>query len=292
MTDYRSLRFEDVRSVFRLIGEVRELGRDPKLWREHAISGLILLTGAGVGVSAVEMSPLGGCKSDLRHPVDIGWESNHHRQAFLQFLCSGQILSDPVFPFLQNHITDSFTLSRREIVDDVTWYHANTVQNFHRQGGCDDVIYSRRVLPHLNCADMITIHGRWGDQPLSERAKLIVSLFHDELARLWGPTENNKLFVKMPRHLRTIVEQLAAGHNEKEVADILALSRHTVHAYVKELYLRLKVNSRSEALSKLNFNNDFVPLLFAPTPKKVDAENMSREGSHQPSQSNCGLSQF
>ena len=40
------LRLGDVRAVFRLIGEVRELGADWRQWRPHMLSELGRLTGA------------------------------------------------------------------------------------------------------------------------------------------------------------------------------------------------------------------------------------------------------
>ena len=33
----RRLRLRDVRDVFRLIGEIREAGGDPKVWRPHMV---------------------------------------------------------------------------------------------------------------------------------------------------------------------------------------------------------------------------------------------------------------
>ena len=43
---------------------------------------------------------------------------------------------------------------------------------------------------------------------------------------------------------------LLAGHSEKEAAQQLGLSPHTVHVYVKELYRRFGVSSRAELLAR------------------------------------------
>lgn len=44
---------------------------------------------------------------------------------------------------------------------------------------------------------------------------------------------------------------LCQGSSEKQVAKALGLSRHTVHAYVKELHRKCGVNTRAELLSKV-----------------------------------------
>ena len=52
MSQANALRAADVRAVFRLVGECRELGDDPVLWRRHLLVGLTRLTGGGFGVAA------------------------------------------------------------------------------------------------------------------------------------------------------------------------------------------------------------------------------------------------
>ena len=51
-----------------------------------------------------------------------------------------------------------------------------------------------------------------------------------------------------PRAIETL-KGLLEGLSEKQVAKRLALSKHTVHSYVKALYRRFEVNSRSELLA-------------------------------------------
>ena len=52
-----------------------------------------------------------------------------------------------------------------------------------------------------------------------------------------------------PRERQTL-ELLLAGNSEKQIAARLAISRHTVHVYVKSLYKRFGVNSRPELLAR------------------------------------------
>jgi DNA-binding CsgD family transcriptional regulator len=52
-----------------------------------------------------------------------------------------------------------------------------------------------------------------------------------------------------PRQRQTL-ELLLNGNAEKEIAARLAISRHTVHVYVKSLYKRFGVSSRAELLAR------------------------------------------
>jgi two-component system nitrate/nitrite response regulator NarL len=52
-----------------------------------------------------------------------------------------------------------------------------------------------------------------------------------------------------PRERQTL-ELLLAGDAEKQIAAKLALSKHTVHVYVKSLYKRFDVSSRGELLAR------------------------------------------
>lgn len=52
------------------------------------------------------------------------------------------------------------------------------------------------------------------------------------------------------KRLRQTLECLLDGHSEKEAARALAVSRHTVHAYVKDLYDLFGVVTRAELMSR------------------------------------------
>lgn len=52
-----------------------------------------------------------------------------------------------------------------------------------------------------------------------------------------------------PREL-AVLSEVAAGFRNKEVADRLAISPHTVHAHLKKIYEKLHVANRSEAIRR------------------------------------------
>jgi DNA-binding NarL/FixJ family response regulator len=54
----------------------------------------------------------------------------------------------------------------------------------------------------------------------------------------------------LPRRQDQTLQHLLRGDSEKQVAQKLSLSKHTVHVYVKALYRHYGVSSRAELLAK------------------------------------------
>src|SRR3954452_24161931 len=83
------LLLRDVRAVFRLVGECRELGPDVAGWRRHLIAGLCRLTGAQVGLVGELEYSVGAWLQPL-HVEDVGWACPADRRRVLdEFLASG-----------------------------------------------------------------------------------------------------------------------------------------------------------------------------------------------------------
>jgi DNA-binding CsgD family transcriptional regulator len=86
-------------------------------------------------------------------------------------------------------------------------------------------------------------------QPFSEAARALVRVLVEHgwmLDRLLETSVPQRL----PRRLRQTLELLLTGCSEKQLALTLQLSTHTVHDYVRELYKRLGVSSRSELFAQ------------------------------------------
>ena len=64
---------------------------------------------------------------------------------------------------------------------------------------------------------------------------------------------NNKYLQELSRREQEILENLRKGFRYKEIADNLFLSVDTVRTHVRNIYEKLQVNSRVEALKKTGF---------------------------------------
>ena len=69
------LRLSQVRAIFRLVGEVREMGADPDVWRPHMVGSLRALLGAQFVVSS-EIHFRRTARDGPLRVTDIGWISD------------------------------------------------------------------------------------------------------------------------------------------------------------------------------------------------------------------------
>jgi hypothetical protein len=78
MSRSSTLRVADLRAVVQLVGECRELGDDPVLWRQHLIAGLARLVRGGVAMGS-ELVGVRSGRAVLVGSVDWGWENGFDR---------------------------------------------------------------------------------------------------------------------------------------------------------------------------------------------------------------------
>lgn len=65
--------------------------------------------------------------------------------------------------------------------------------------------------------------------------------------------KTNDYFQDLSRREQEILEQLSKGFRYKEIADKLFVSIETVRTHIRNIYEKLQVNSRAEALKKTGF---------------------------------------
>jgi DNA-binding CsgD family transcriptional regulator len=63
------------------------------------------------------------------------------------------------------------------------------------------------------------------------------------------PMELDRIAATLPRRQGEVLRALKEGLSEKQIATRLKISHHTVHIYVKALYRRFGVNTRSELIA-------------------------------------------
>jgi DNA-binding NarL/FixJ family response regulator len=65
-----------------------------------------------------------------------------------------------------------------------------------------------------------------------------------------APGRDARALPTLSPRMRQTLDRLLAGDSEKQIANHMGLSRHTVHVYVKAIYKGFGVSSRGELLSK------------------------------------------
>ena len=249
--------------MFRLVGEVRELGADPAQWRPHMVRRISKLMNAEIVVSS-EIHFRAAGETGVYHVHDIGWgcdqdantwqintEREEKPEAYWLTVL-GKMPSDSK--------GDESKSSDKPLV---------AVKPVRAVYGGTSFVLSQYPLPHLGAVDQLGLHRAWGNKPFSRAEHKLIRLFHIELGRLWKKDALQKAqdpTSALPPRLAQTLAELQAGASEKQVSITLGISRHTVHNYVKALHRRLGVSSRGELLAKSRASSagDFTPKLSVP----------------------------
>lgn len=111
-------------------------------------------------------------------------------------------------------------------------------------------IYSVYDLSDPEQGESVSLHRSASDSPFADRETSMLEALH-HAHRSAGLGENSDaLSDRLPQRQHQVLLALLEGCSEKEVAAQLGISRHTVHIYVKALYRRYGVCSRSELMSR------------------------------------------
>jgi DNA-binding CsgD family transcriptional regulator len=261
------LRLGEVRDVFRLVGEIRELGADPSQWRPHMVRRISKMMNCEIVVSS-EIHFRAAGEGGVYHVHDIGWgcdqdgntwQINTEREEKPEAYWLTVLGKAP--PATEKKSADESS-SEKPVVP---------VKPVRAVYGGTSFVLSQYPLPHLGAVDQLGLHRAWGNQPFTRPQHRLIRLFHLELGRLWKKDALQKAqdpTSALPPRLAQTLAELQAGSSEKQVSITLGISRHTVHNYVKALHRRLGVSSRGELLAKSrqSSSGDFTPKLSVPRP--------------------------
>jgi DNA-binding CsgD family transcriptional regulator len=251
------MKLSSVRALFRLMGEVRELGSDPQVWRPHMIRCLRRLLDAQVVVSSevhLRRAPGGATRV-----IDIGWGCDSDSNVW-------RIHNE------QNDAPEHYWLSAGQVLPDVVGDRGDegvpiAVKPTRPTYGGTSFILSQCPLPHIGAVDQLGVHRAWGQAAFTPAEHRLARIFHLELARLWKADALRKAKdprVDLPPRLSQTLGELLTGASEKQIALKLELSQHTIHNYVKALHQRFGVSSRGELLAKAGQVEQFRPRLSRP----------------------------
>jgi len=249
-----NLKLSDIRRLFRLVGEIRELGAEPQSWRPHLLRRLSKIVHADLVVSS-EVHFRTTEKLGILRVIDIGWIFDRSvTGAPLQVHTERMEKPDAYWVALCG--SDAGSHKGEQII---------AVKPTQPLRGGGSFILSQYPLTHLGAVDQLGLHRYDTDRPFTTADHKLVRLFHVELGRLWKTDALRKAAdatIDLPPRLTQTLEGLLQGSSEKQIAFALGLSQHTVHHYVQALHKRFGVASRAELLAKANQQRlDFRPRL-------------------------------
>jgi DNA-binding CsgD family transcriptional regulator len=252
------LKLRDVRAIFRMVGELREMGADPNVWRPHMCQQLRQIVHAHVVVSSEVHFRTTGKSMRM---IDIGWGVSEEGQTW-------QIHTEREDEKPENYWLLAAEPSKIWQEQSQAGEAVVPVKPAKKVYGGKAFIMSQYPLPHLGAVDQLGLHRAWGEAVFTTAEHRLVRLLHVELGRLWRRDVLRKAkdpTTDLPPRLAQTLAELLQGRSEKEIARRLELSRHTIHNYVKALHQRLGVSSRGELLALAgSARADFIPRLSMP----------------------------
>jgi DNA-binding NarL/FixJ family response regulator len=111
-------------------------------------------------------------------------------------------------------------------------------------GGCNGYLV-KRVKPDRLLEPILSITTR--SELMTEDLLLRVKYYFQELLQLPSGPDNSAL-AKLTRREREVLELLSKGCVDKEIAQTMGISVWTVHGYIKSIFERLHVHTRTEAV--------------------------------------------
>jgi DNA-binding CsgD family transcriptional regulator len=272
MADGKQLKLSDVRSVFRLIGEVREMGADPEQWRPHMVRRLQKMLACDLVISSeIHFKKTG---KDLMRVIDIGWGCGAEGETYRIFTERDGERPENYWVMPAEGAAQGAAEGAGMGAADATEPALVPVRPAKPLYGGQSFILSQYPLPHIGAVDQLGLHRTSGEQKFSRAEHRLVHLLHVELGRLWrkDALEKAKDPTKdLPPRLSQTLHELLQGASEKQIAMKLELSRHTIHNYVKALHQRFQVSSRGELLAKVGREQkpDFRPKLSIEVPESM-----------------------
>lgn len=241
----------DARAMLRLVSEVRERGEDRVAWRAHLMRGLIDLLDSPVGYSGQMSVNVTGIDDDPQ--VEVGWDTPEQGEPIRELWRSGRMLAED--PYIQKVFGLAFTKPgvylRQDLAEDGVYYEAEHNQQVLKPIGIEVGLNSFQPVADGSSIDVMQVTAPWG-RPLDERARLIVKLVHEQIVPQIGKVlaaHDQPSPADLSPRRRQTMELLLKGLGDKQIAQELQLSRHTVNEHVTAVLRHFDVSSRSELVA-------------------------------------------
>lgn len=197
---------------------------------------------------------------NIERIIDIGEWSTAARSQRDRYAKDCDAFPDP---FVEAFMKDPkfggpFAARREDLISDKAWYESPHYKEFRIPAGQDACMYISTSFRDLASGTKVLwtvcfVRAIGAPQFTEEERDLAFAFLHSVepiLADIFREpqTDLESQIFNLPHRLRRVLGGIQSGLSEKEIASQLSLSPHTVHGYVKELYVKFAVRSRAELL--------------------------------------------
>jgi DNA-binding CsgD family transcriptional regulator len=247
---------DELRQMLSLVGTLAELPPDPAVRRRYVLAELCKLVGGAFGLAMCchyegPDHHLRVCSASM---VGLG---DLPERIFNKYLQTG-LPPDPMRATIMAQTQPLVTWRRCEAIDDDVYRASVHFRELRVPLGIDDCIYSaRRHADGPGSFCLFELCRSTNDPPFAERERRIVHAIRQQECRLPNACGvacraalTRSLGAGLSPRMQKLLPLLLAGQSERQIAQQVGLSVHTVHGYVKTIYTRLGVGSRNELLAK------------------------------------------
>ena len=260
MSKSTRVRPRDLRAVYRIAGDCRDLGDDSAAWRRVWFEQLARLVGADLGVGGEQGGWRAGEPADLG-TADWGWDGGFDRAGW-ERSCA-EFRDDPRLTrttsmkryIPRGLVDDGAALARTDLISDRGWYRCWNYQNIQRPMGVDHTVWCFRALsrgPGDEYSGVILARAP-GRPDFTAREKAVVRESHALIAPLvGGPLARfaDPSPATLPPRTRQVLRRVLEGDSDKQVAARLGITPLTVNQHTKLIFRHFGVQSRAELLAR------------------------------------------
>jgi DNA-binding CsgD family transcriptional regulator len=261
------LRSSQVRQLWSLMNEAREVPGGRSAQKSHVANGLCRILNAHVCALVVDADFARQRRGQVVDVIDFGWASDTDRNRVWSLLAEQGTRFDPALAACMQRLDapvagHSWAWRRDDLVADRDWYGSLIVSEAWKSARVDDSIYAGRQTQTRHTVYGMGVKRAWGERRFTDEDRNLVQLFIDHAEWLWADDPLTAM-ARLSQRERHVLRCLLEGDSVKQIASRLHISRHTAHQYVKAVYRGLKVHSRGELLA-LFVRRDLLALLPAP----------------------------
>jgi DNA-binding CsgD family transcriptional regulator len=252
MSKSQELRLADVRAIFRLVGDCRDLGSDVFAWNQvltqsaNRLFNTVMANSFLYSIDPVKVlaEPQILADSWVDEATRAKWYNLHVNKHYS--------VAPTIIQFVQPY-TEITVTRRQELMTNAAWANAWERNEARASCGQDEFIYAAVPLKEpVGRYFAMSFNRAIGEPAFRPYEQRHIRLLLEELQHLFS-TRLHLSYGGLPMTLRLRLQQillsLQTGDSEKQIALKLGLSKHTVHDYVRELYAHYGVQSRAALLS-------------------------------------------
>ncbi len=249
---FQVLDFDQVRRLFKLTAEAREIAPLAPERTQHLITGVSQIVGAAIGGCVLDRD-FGPGRRGAFTPVALhGWDSA--AMTTVTVVAQEGSTFHPAVAAMMQLNREAVTATRQELVSDRVWYSSPFVEHYLRPAYLDQGLFSAIRRPNGSGTQGLGFYRDRSDRPFTTQDRNLVRLFHLECEHLLrAPDEPAVPTIgeQLPPRQRQTLELLLEGLTDKEIAQRLGISPYTVNQYTKAIYRHYGVAGRAPLISML-----------------------------------------